>query len=102
MTLYELLGYFLIALFCFYSFRNHRLVAHEEQGACRDLIIKSNRKYCGRFHVNRVGSHLLQVILEFFIVFPYTAVRSIDGSGPVIYLVVTNGSRYGFLQGEGG
>src|SRR6266568_4309274 len=67
-----------VALHRFNSFRNHRLIAYEEESAGRDFVEKSSHENCGGFHVDADRANFSKVFLERRVVFPDTAICSVD------------------------
>src|SRR2546421_10560862 len=55
----------------------------------------------GGLHVDPHAADASEIFLERLIVLPNAAVSGVDGAGPVIAVVVADGGRNGFLEGEG-
>jgi hypothetical protein len=53
-------------------------------------------------HVDGHATNSPEVLLEFFVVLPDTAVGSVNCAGPIIALMIANGGGDGFLQAERG
>ena len=73
MLFHEILRHFQIAFGCLDSFGDHRLIAHQEQGARGDLVEEAHGEDRRGLHIDRVGTDSFQVFFEGLIVFPYPA-----------------------------
>src|SRR5690242_18807248 len=90
-----------ITFFGFYTFRLHRLIAYQQERACRYLIVKTNCKNGSCFHINCIRTNGAEIIFKLIIMLPNTAVGSIYCTRPVVHLIFADGGRYSFLQGKG-
>src|SRR2546421_13010956 len=55
----------------------------------------------GGLHVDPHAADASEIFLERLVVLPDAAVSGVDGAGPVIAVMITNGGRDCFLEGEG-
>ena len=87
-------GHGFITRVSFHTFRNHGLIRNQEQCSNRNTVGKGRNEKGGRFHINGHGTHFSQVIFEFVVVFPNTAVGGVNYAGN------TEVINPGFLEGS--
>lgn len=85
-----------------HAFGDHRLIGDEEECAGRDFVVETGDENRGGFHVDPHAADAGEIFFEGLVVFPNPAVGGVDGAGPVIEVVVADGGRDRFLEGEGG
>src|ERR1700712_586182 len=100
MILYKTAGYFFITFLGFDTFRYHGRIAYEQQSTRWDFIKKAYRENGSGFHINSIGTYLLQVFFKCFIMLPNPPVSSVYSARPIIKLVIADSSRNRFLQSK--
>lgn len=92
----------LIARKGFNPFGDHRLISNEEKGTSGNLVNESGGKNGSRFHINAHAANALEVFFKLIIVLPHAPVGSVNGSCPIIFLMLADGCRHGLLEAESG
>lgn len=100
MIVCELTCDLLVALVCLDTAGDHRLVRDEEERSGGNLIGKTYGKDCCCLHVNGHCPRFNQVFFEAVIILPDPPVGGINGTGPVLEVVLHDGAGDGALQLE--
>ena len=100
MFLNELLGDQLIAPGGFHTVWNHRLIGDQKECTCRNLVGESSYEERSRLHVDPHAPHGTQFVLEILIVFPNPSICSINGTRPVVLVILSNRGRNSSLKTE--
>ena len=97
----EIRSHMIVRALRLHTFGRHGVVAHQQEGAGRDVVVETAGEECRRFHIDGHSARTAQIGFELFVVLPNAAVGGVDRAGPIVQRSIAERRRDGALQHEG-